>query len=184
MNDADLLTATAAGDADAYAVFYRRHLPLVTSACLRLTRDRELAADLTSEVFAVALASARRYAPTHPTAAPWLVGIAHNKLRESLRRGRVQDAVRHRLRMRPVAFLDHDLERVDELAALGAAAVRDALAALPAAEREAIQARIVEEREYPEIAAALACSESVVRQRVSRGLARARNLLNHTQEAS
>jgi hypothetical protein len=30
------------------------------------------------------------------------MGIAHNKLRESRRRGRVQDAVRRRLQMRPL----------------------------------------------------------------------------------
>jgi RNA polymerase sigma factor (sigma-70 family) len=185
MNDADLLRASGEGDADAFAAFYRRHLPLVTSACLRLTGDRELAADMVSEVFAAALASCRRYVATHPTADPWLVGIAHNKFRESLRRRRVQDAVRRRLRMRPVMLVDEDLERVEELAALGFAAVRHALQALPIAEREAIQARIVQERGYHEIAAELRCSESVVRQRVSRGLARARDHLaqSETQEA-
>jgi RNA polymerase sigma-70 factor (ECF subfamily) len=134
-------------------------------------------------VFAVALASARRYVPTYPTAAPWLVGIAHNKYRESLRRGRVQDAVRRRLQMRPLALHDEQLERVEELAALGSDAVREAVHALPAAEREAIRARIVQEREYPEIAAALHCSESVVRQRVSRGLRRVRTHLRQVQEA-
>jgi len=44
---------------------------------------------------------------------------------------------------------------------------------LPANERDAVRARMVDERECREIAGALECSESVVRQRVSRGLARA-----------
>jgi len=41
---------------------------------------------------------------------------------------------------------------------------------LPAAEREAVRARILDERSYGEIASRLRCSGAVVRQRVSRGL--------------
>ena len=42
---------------------------------------------------------------------------------------------------------------------------------LTPAQREAIEAHHLEERGYTEIAADLCCSESVVRKRVSRGLA-------------
>jgi RNA polymerase sigma-70 factor (ECF subfamily) len=48
------------------------------------------------------------------------------------------------------------------------------LSRLPADERTAVRARIVEERNYREIALSLGCSELVVRKRVSRGLARLR----------
>jgi DNA-directed RNA polymerase specialized sigma24 family protein len=92
MDDAQLLAATAGGDAEAFAAFYRRHLPRVVGIALRATGDPELTADLAGEVFAVALASASRYEPIHDTAAPWLAGIAHNKLRES-RRSSVVTAV-------------------------------------------------------------------------------------------
>ena len=59
----------------------------------------------------------------------------------------------------------------------GDRAVTTALASMSAAEREAVCARVVDERDYDEIAGALGCSESVVRQRVSRGLSRARRRL-------
>jgi RNA polymerase sigma factor (sigma-70 family) len=182
MDDAALLAATAAGDAAAFATFYRRHLSLVVGFCLRVTRDREAAADLTGEVFAAALAACRRYEAQHDTAAPWLIGIAHNKLRESQRRGRVQDAVRRRLQMRPLEFDEDDLDRVEALASTTRSAVLAAVESLPAAERDAVRARIVEEREYRELAVQLRCSESVVRQRVSRGLARARAGLSDSFE--
>ncbi len=175
MDDTELLAATARGDADAFAAFYRRHLPRVVAFTLRATGDRELAADLTGEVFAAALASCARYRPDHESAAPWLLGIAQNKLRESRRRGRVEDATRRRLRIGPLALADTDLERVDELAAQDAAGLQAAVAQLPSHEREAVTARVIDEREYREIAAELRCSESVVRQRVSRGLARVRS---------
>jgi RNA polymerase sigma-70 factor (ECF subfamily) len=42
--------------------------------------------------------------------------------------------------------------------------------ALPPAQRDAVLARVVQERPYAEIADEMRCSELLVRQRVSRGL--------------
>ncbi len=181
MEDGDLLAATVRGDAEAFATFYRRHLSLVIAFCLRATGDREVATDLASEVFATALANAPRFDRGYGSAEPWLIGIAQNKLRESRRRGRVQDAVRRKLQMQPLDFSDYNLDRVEQLADEGDRALTTALQALTSAERDAIQARVVEERSYDEIARALGCSESVVRQRVSRGLGRARRRLTKSQ---
>jgi RNA polymerase sigma-70 factor (ECF subfamily) len=46
-----------------------------------------------------------------------------------------------------------------------------ALSRLPESQREAVLRRVVGEQAYPEIAEEVGCSEQVVRQRVSRGLA-------------
>ena len=178
MRDAELLAASARGDPDAFAVFYRRHLPRVLAYCLRETGSRDLAADLTAEVFAAALDSSRRYEARGESALGWLLGIAHNKLLESFRRRRVEDAARWRVGMAPVVFYDDDLARVDELAALRSAAGEALSQAVPPTERAAIEARILDERSYEEIAAELQCSESLVRKRVSRGLARIRAALD------
>lgn len=59
--DAALVHAMAHGDEDAFSTLYRRYLPLVTRWCLRETGSRELAADLSAEVFAAAIAASRRY---------------------------------------------------------------------------------------------------------------------------
>jgi RNA polymerase sigma factor (sigma-70 family) len=167
--DAELVAAIARGDEEAFSTLYRRYLPLVTRWCLRETASRELAADLSAEVFAASLRSARRYRPKEGTVAAWLTGIARNKLRESRRRGRIEDSARRRLGIDPVALSDGDLERVEELASLDP----DLLAlldSLPGDQRDALLEHVVAERSYSEIAAQLRCSESVVRQRVSRGL--------------
>lgn len=177
MDDAELIAATARGDADAFAVLYRRHLPRVVAFALRATGDPEVAADLAGEVFAAALAACARYQPQRDSAAPWLLGIAQNKLRESWRRGRVENATRLRLQMAALPLQDGDLERVEELAALGDLDVGTVIDLLPAHERDAVRARVLDERDYRDIAGELECSESVVRQRVSRGLARARRRL-------
>lgn len=177
MDDAALLRATARGDAEAFAAFYRRHLPRVLAALVRATGSRELGADLTAEVFAAALEGAGRYVAVHASAEPWLAGIARNKLLDSFRRGRVQDATRRRLGLQPLPLYDEDLERVDDLVAAGADSALRLMDTLPPLERSAVQARVLDGREYAEIASAMACSQSVVRQRVSRGLRRLRHRL-------
>lgn len=167
--EAGLVARVAGGDEAAFAVIYRRYLPLVLRWSLRQTGNRELAADLTSEVFAASLLAARRYDPASGSVAAWLLGIANNKLRESRRRRRVEDSARRRLGIDPVALADADLERVEELAGMDDR-LQAMVTQLPAEQRKAIVARIVEERSYEEIASELRCSQSVVRQRVSRGL--------------
>jgi len=167
--DAPLVAAVARGDEVAFSRLYRCYLPLVVRWSLRETRNRELAADLSAEVFAAALTSARRYRPERGSVTAWLLGIARNKLLESRRRGRVEDSARRRLRMEPVALTDADLDRVDELASLDAE-ILALVERLPAAQRQALAAHVIDERPYEQIAAELCCSQSVVRQRVSRAL--------------
>jgi RNA polymerase sigma-70 factor (ECF subfamily) len=172
----ELVARVARGDEVAFVRLYRAYLPLVLRWSLRATGDRELAADLTAEVFAAALLASRRYRPEAGRVGPWLIGIANNKLRESRRRKRVEDAARRKLGLEPVALTDADLERVDELVGMDErleAVIRE----LPAEQRKAVVARVVDERSYEEIAAELQCSESVVRQRVSRGLGTLRSEL-------
>ncbi len=164
----DLLTRFVDGDPDAFVAFYRSHLSAVLGFFLRRTGDPELTADLTAEVFAAALLAAERYRPGERPALAWLYGIAAHKLADSRRRGRVEDEARRRLALEPLAIDDDELARVAEMADDGAA--ERALLSLPPAQRDAVLARVVDERPYPEIAQQMRCSELLVRQRVSRGL--------------
>jgi RNA polymerase sigma-70 factor (ECF subfamily) len=173
-SDTQLLTAIAACDERAFSVFYRRHLATTVGWCVRRTGDPELAADLTAEVFAAVLVSAARYQPTHASATSWLLGIARNVLGHSLRRGHVDARARQRLGASTLTVEDGDLAVVLELADGRHGAAGELLAELPVAERAAVHARVIEEREYGDIAGSLGCSELVVRKRVSRGLARLR----------
>jgi RNA polymerase sigma factor (sigma-70 family) len=177
LSDDDLLAATAAGDADAYAIFYRRHCDLVLAFLRARVGQPEVAFDLAAETFASAAASAQRYTPGDAPAAAWLLGIARHKWLESRRRGRVEDRVRRELRLAPVRLEDEDLVLVEERASAGAARLGALLERLPADQRAALVARVVDERSYVDIASELGCSEQVVRQRVSRGLRRLRTLM-------
>ncbi|MGN6167903.1 MAG: RNA polymerase sigma factor [Solirubrobacteraceae bacterium] len=172
-SDERLLAAIAACDGDAFSVFYRRHLPRTVGYLLAETRDRELAADLAAEVFASVLLSARRYRPQRDTAGPWVLGIARNVLGASRRRRRVEDRARRRLGLEPIELDDYDLERTAALAG-ERGGVLALVEGLPKDERDAVTARVIDERAYSEIAAGMRCSELVVRKRVSRGLGRLR----------
>lgn len=172
-DDERLMRCIAAGDDGAFGVFYRRHLPAVTTFFVRRTRDRETAFDLTAETFAAVVVAAGRFDPRRGPAVAWLLGIADHKLRDSRRRARVEAGARRRLALEPIALTDDDLARIDEMGD-GAADLVALVAALPAGQRHAVTARVLEEQPYVDIAAELQCSEAVVRQRVRRGLQRLR----------
>lgn len=180
--DSELLSAIAARDGAAFSVFYRRHLPTVLAYLMRETGDPEAAGDLAAEVFAAVLLAASRYRPQGSSAAPWVIGIARNKLLMSFRRGRIEARARQRLGYEAVAFEEDDFERVEMLADQGAGRLGRLLALLPADERHAVHSRVVKERSYRQIAAELQCSEMVVRKRVSRGLARVREQLERADD--
>jgi RNA polymerase sigma factor (sigma-70 family) len=173
VSDGELLAATGSRP-DAFAAFYDRYENAVVGYFTRRTRDPEVAADLTAEVFAAALSSARRYRPETPTAAGWLFTIARNTLANSLRRGRVEAHARRRVGIHEaIAFTSDELERVEQ-AASASGWVVELLERLPFEQREAVRARVLEERSYPDIAGALETSELVIRKRVSRGLSNLR----------
>lgn len=169
--DAELLAAVA-GEPEAFGVFYARYSEAVFAYFYNRVQRSEIAADLTAETFASALAGAARYRSTGPTAAPWLFGIARHKMIDSFRRGRVESEARRALGLEPLAIDDERLDAVERRIDFeqSEALVHELLATMPAGYREAILASVVDERTYAEIAADLECSEAVVRQRVSRGL--------------
>jgi RNA polymerase sigma factor (sigma-70 family) len=175
-SDEDLLLATPT-EPEAFAALYRRFEIPVLHYFLGRVSDSEVAVDLAAETFAAALASSKRFRAGPAPVAAWLFGIARNVLRESLRRRRVEDRHRRTLQMAPLTLTEESIERINMLRDDGVTAM---LRELPPAQRHAIEARILEDEPYTAIAHRLGCSESVVRQRVSRGLRRLRAQLKET----
>ncbi len=162
----DELLARVRSQPEAFGVFYRRYERSVLGYFMRRTGDPELAADLAAETFAAALVAVRRYTPGG--AGPWLFGIARHKLLRSLEKRRVEDRARRKLGWEPLV-LDEDL--LERVARAGAdERVAALLDRLPHEQAQAVRSRVIDEEDYAEIAGRLRCSQSVVRQRVSRGL--------------
>jgi len=164
--DEELLVA---GDPDSFEVLYRRWVKPLLGYFVRRTGNAELAADLTAETFAAALATRGRYRPERGAASAWLFGIAANKLAFAQRRGYAERRARRRMGMERIELDDENIARIEST---GDAVVVSALVeCLPADQRDAITAHVLDGRGYGEIAVELHTSEAVVRKRVSRGLA-------------
>jgi RNA polymerase sigma factor (sigma-70 family) len=176
-SDEQLLAAVAGGDGEAMAELYRRHVDVVLAFLRRRVAEPEAALDLCAETFAAVLTSAERFEGGDRVAIAWVLTIARHKLVDSLRRRQIDDSARRELRTQAVTYTDDDLAEIELRASRGTSRIEALLAELPPAQREAITARIVEERDYAQIAGELRCSEQVVRQRVHRGLQRLRVLL-------
>lgn len=129
----------------------------------RRVDDRDEACDLWSETWARVVASRRRIrGASHAEHAAFVYATARNLLTDRARRGTVERRALAKLGVDPLRFDDELPERDPRTLA--------ALAELPAEQREAVRLRVVEELDYPEIAARLGAGEAAVRQRVSRGL--------------
>jgi RNA polymerase sigma-70 factor (ECF subfamily) len=168
-DDASQLLVQARSGAREFAAFYRYFERPVLGFFVKATGRSDLAADLTAETFARALEAVAAFDPSRGRADQWLFGIARNVLAESYRRGRVEASARARFGMPVVILDDHTAETIARLGS-GDGDAWLALASLPNEQRQAIEARVLDEREYPDIAHELRCSEALVRQRVSRGL--------------
>jgi RNA polymerase sigma factor (sigma-70 family) len=147
----------------------------------RRTFDGEVAAELSAETWAAAFASWPRFRDRGAGPAPWLYRIARRQLGRYYRTGRIQARARRRLGLPERPMSAGDLERIEELidfAQIGRA-VAHGLTRLSAREREALTLRIVEERDYLDVATRLSCSEVAARARVSRALRRLVVVMEH-----
>ena len=165
--DAELIRA-AASDPSAFGELYERHVRRVYTWHRR--RLAWAASDLTAETFAQAWLSRERFRDERGgSAAPWLLGIARNVLRETLRTDRIETTARERLGLPLDLASDEGYVAVEdrlsprrELAA--------ALDRLPEHERQALELRVIDELPYEEVAERLAIRPAAARLRVSRAL--------------
>lgn len=172
-SDAELLLLTPSVP-DAFDVFYVRHSQAIVSYLWRQTGSQDLALELTSETFAVALEAVERYDPAKGDARGWLFGIAKITLLTSYRQQRAERSARQRLGIAVSEYADDVWDEAEARIDASLPGLVDGVADLPPAERLAVVARILDEREYAEIAADEQATEAAIRQRVKRGLTRLR----------
>ena len=163
----------ARSEPSAFTDVYRTQARALLVFFVRRTFDVEAARDLTAETFAQAFEHRRRFrGSTDAEAVGWLYAIARHQLSRYVRRGVVERKAVGRLGIRVPAIEAEDYERIVELAGLGE--LRDRVAAafagLSDGQRDALRLRVIDERPYPEVAAALGVSEQTARARVSRAL--------------
>ena len=168
-SDAELVRA-AGSDAAAFGALYERHALRVYAWCFR--RLEWAASDLTAETFAQAWLSRDRFRDERGgSALPWLLGIARNVLRETIRIDRVETRARERLGLPLDLAAEEGYAAVEERLS-ARAALATALDRLPDHEREALELRVMAELPYDQVAERLAIQPAAARLRVSRALRR------------
>jgi RNA polymerase sigma factor (sigma-70 family) len=168
-SDDELVRLALSGDKASFGVLLERYLPMVVTLCTRLAGRPDVAADAAQEAAIEALVNLDRLRNQMRFGA-WWAGIALNVTRRWLReetRFRELDAGRELVE---AASGPEDVviraELVDH--------IRDAVAALPPGQQEAIRLYYFEERSALEVANAVGTTHGAVKTR----LAKARNRLS------
>ena len=165
MTDADerRMIEAAQRDPSRFGDLYERHFNRVYAFVVRRVRDRDVAEDVTSDVFHKALAALPQYEFRGVPFGAWLIRIAANALHDRARRPSDEPLVGEVGGSEPA--IDDDLEEIERLAA-----VFRLVDQLPADQRAVIVERYVEERSIREVAAHLKKSEGAVKQLQLRAL--------------
>lgn len=169
LSDEALMQSSQAGDRDALGVLLARHSRGLHSLLSRLVRDRGLADELLQSTFLAVIGANGSFHRGRPVV-PWLLTIAGNAARDSLRRSRLRERA---LRLRVV---DRSIEPSTEDPWLRAR-LTQAFLALPRRQRECVELHKLAGQSFAQIAEQLHITESAARLRAHRGYAHLRELL-------
>ena len=135
-NDSELVALLRERPAAGITALYDRYGRLVFSLALRIVGDRGAAEEITQDVFLRSWRSLDRYQPSQGSLVSWLLSIAHNRAIDELRSRRGKNARREISdeALQPQAAIDAGFDD-----ALLRGEVQQALAELPAAQREVIE---------------------------------------------
>lgn len=176
-DDADLWRSALAGDADAFAVLFERHLDTVYRFCVRRLGSVTDADDLTSLTFLEVWRKRARARLVDDSLRPWLLGVANNLVRNHSRAQRRHARLLAQLPP-PTNEPDHAEEVAEVTAAADrAAAVRACLSRLPARDQDVLALCDMASMPYTAVAEVLGIPVGTVRSRLSRARARLRELL-------
>jgi RNA polymerase sigma-70 factor, ECF subfamily len=173
LSDAGLVIAVSRYRQEALAEAYRRHAGAVFGLARRLLADEAHAEEIVQEVFLRLWNQPEKYDPERGTLRSFLLAQCHGRAIDMLR----SDTARRRREeqdLRRTAEAGYDLEHeVWDLTV--ADTMKEALAALPDGERQAIELAYWGGHSYREVAGLLGQPEGTVKSRIRAGLKRLRS---------
>jgi RNA polymerase sigma-70 factor (ECF subfamily) len=174
-----LLGRVARGDAAAYGELYDEVAPAVFGLARRMLGDRSAAEELVQEVLVETWRTSARFDSDRGSVMTWVLTLAHRRAVDRLRRSRVASERDERLRLVNTRLGDDPSDRA--MLADAQAAVREALAALPMPQREALVLAFFGGYSHPEVAARLGVPLGTVKTRIRQGMLRLRERLEEHQ---
>ena len=174
MEDALLIRRIKQGDEAAFEALVRRHYEGVYAFCFRRCGDRELAADLTQEVFLKLVTAVYSYSVTGKFT-NYLLTIAVNVCNDYYRRRRPDSA---ELSETAAAAPDAETRILENDSA---DAVRRALDELPDGQRDTVILRYWHDMKLRDIAAVTGVPLATAKSRLRLGMARMRKILGEDE---
>jgi len=174
-SDATIVVAIGRYRQEALAEAYRRHAGAVMGLALRLLRARNLAEEVTQEVFLRLWNQPEKFDPERGSLRSYLLAQTHGRSVDLLRSESSRRA-REEREVRAAAESGYDLEH-EVLDLTTGQHVREALAVLGPDERQAIELAYFGGHTYREVAAILGVPEGTIKSRIRTGLRRLREAL-------
>lgn len=162
--DTALVSAIRAGDQNAMAALYDRYSSIVYSVALRVLGDTGAAEDVQQDVFMQLWRNPGAFDASRGNLGAWLAVIARNRAIDALRKRKPEDDVEDVvLSVVPDMAAEADRSRI-------AVKVRELLAAMPAAQRTALEMAYYEGLTHTEIAAKTGEPLGTIKTRIRAGL--------------
>ncbi len=175
--DEPLIAAVAAGDGWALSKLYERYHRLVSWTAYKTMHDPAAVEEIVQEVYFKLWRCAREYQPERGRVSTWLISITRNACIDELRHRRarpVLEAVDDETQLDEASDMNtgEDLDRI-----LDKTRVANALAHIPAEQRNVIELAFFEGLSHPEIASRCGDPLGTVKTRLRLGLLKLKGLL-------
>ncbi len=169
--DEELMLAYAKGSEEAFQILYGRHSSKVYGFLAGKLKDRSLADDAFQATFMKLHSSRAQYDPALPFA-PWLFTVSRTAMLDTLRVRKKSTRLED---LNPIAVENAVAETPHEVTSI------PSLQSLPAAQRQALETRYLQELSFDEIATRLDTSSENSRQLVSRAVKKLRKVLQGSE---
>lgn len=181
LEDDEILTRVGRGDEDGLSLLYDRYARVVYSLVLRMVQNRQVAEELTQEVFVRVWQQAGAFQKERGRFTSWMFGIAHNLAIDELRRRKARPhqvyddpgAARSMLDVTDVTSAPED----QALNGIRREYVVEALSQLPESQREVLELSYFEGMTQSQIAERQGEPLGTIKTRTRLGLQRLRNNL-------
>jgi RNA polymerase sigma-70 factor (ECF subfamily) len=168
--DQDLVSASLAGNRDAFAQLVRRYQDSVFGLAVSMTRNHADAADMAQEAFVRAYTRLDQYDPSYPFR-PWLLRICANRAKNLFRQRTNRRRIEEEYQADAPSLQSESGKDYQEL--------ESALSRLPARLAMPLRLKYMEDLSYEEVAGVLNIGVSAAKMRVLRARNRLAEMLNY-----
>lgn len=179
---AELLRASSLGDQQAFATLYDATSARVYGLVLRVVRDPAQSEEVTQEAYLEIWRTAARFDPNKGNALSWLMTLAHRRAVDRVRSAEATTRrdTAYQSATQPIA---HDVTAEAVTTRLEARRVRQALKALTAVQRQAIELAYFGGYTHTEVASMLDLPVGTAKTRIRDGLIRLRDAMGVGMES-